>query len=127
MNIRKLVAFFSMTLGTALSGLALGALTAFVLSRLIGDDFAGWGGLVAVGIGMAIGYPAGVVVGQVVARFVLHYPGSLLWGMIGVMVGVSPLVIGEIWPVLLPAGSAVLILVLCPLLGTIGYFLGKQR
>ena len=114
-------------LGTVTSGIVTGAITAFVLSRFLTDDFGGWGGLVAVGIGMAIGYPAGVIIGQVVANRGLRYAGSLIWGVAGVIIGVLPLVIGEIWPLLLPAGSAaILLLVLCPLLGTVGYHAGKH-
>jgi hypothetical protein len=125
-NIR-IIALVSMMLGTALSGSAMAAIIAFALSRFMSNSFGGWGGLVAAGIGMAVGYPAGIIIGQVVVKRAMHYPGSLLGGAAGVMVGILPLVVGEIWPLSLPAGgAAILMLVLCPLLGTTGFHLVKH-
>ena len=79
------------------------------------------------GIGMAIGYPSGVFLGLALAKRLFNYPGSLLLGLAGVLVGVLPLVVGEMWPLLLPSSAAaILLLLLCPLLGTLGYHLGKS-
>jgi hypothetical protein len=124
---KRIIALISVMLGTALSGIAMAAVIAFVLSRVMSNSFGGWGGLLAAGIGIAAGYPAGIIIAQVVVKRAMHYPGSLLGGAAGVMVGVLPLVVGEIWPLSLPAGgAAILLLVLCPLLGTAGFHLGKH-
>ena len=125
----RFFAFVGMMFGTALTGLILGMILAFVLAIFIRNDFGGWGGFVAAGIGMAVGYPLGIIIGQIVIRRVFRHHGSLLLGAAGAVVGAAlPLGLGEMAPGLFPAGgAAVALLFLSPLLATVGYHVKRRE
>ena len=127
-RLASVFAFVGMMLGTALTGLVFGIILALVLAIFIRNDFGGWGGFVAAGIGMAAGYPLGIVIGQIIIRRVFRYEGSLLHGAFGAVVGAAlPIGLGEIAPSLFPAGgAAVVLLLLSPLLATVGYHLNRR-
>ncbi len=129
MRMRRIAAFLAMLLGTAAAGLMVGFGLGFLLSRLLGNDFAGWGDLVGASVGMFLGYPLGVFLGQVVAKAALHYAGSLLWGAGGILLGAG-LTIGLAEPLNLNVSPDLLLgtfFVLTPLLGTAGYHLRRSR
>ena len=127
-RLASVFAFVGMMLGTALTGLVIGIILALVLAVFIRNDFGGWGGLVAAGIGMAVGYPLGIIIGQAIIRRVFRYEGSLLLGATGAVVGAAlPLGVGEMAPGLFPAGgAAVVLLLLSPLLATVGYHVTRR-
>jgi hypothetical protein len=122
---RKAAIFISVVLGTAIIGIILGILGAVIGANLLEDGFAGWGGLVGAIMGMSIGYPIGVFAGLITINKLFHYPGSLLIGLIGVILGgVTPFLLAELSGVNLNADLLwVLILLSPPVLGAIGYHL----
>ena len=117
-----------MLLGSAITGILAGILGAVILSALLSDGYAGWGGLVGAIMGMAIGYPVGVFIGLVIFKKLLRYSGSLLFGLIGVIVGgILPFVLAE--PLSLNLNTNLLwaaVIISPPLLGTIGFNLRKK-
>ncbi len=120
--------FGGMLLGSAITGILAGILGAVILSALLSDGYAGWGGLVGAIMGMAIGYPVGVFIGLVIFRKLLRYNGSLILGLIGVIVGgILPFVLAE--PLSLILNTIFLwaaIIISPPLLGTVGFNLRKK-
>ncbi len=128
MIIQKLLKFTGMMLGTAVIGLMVGFGLGFLLSRVLHNNFAGWGGLVGALMGMAIGYPLGVIIGQILTYALLHYRGSLWLGALGAVIGVV-LVFGLAEPLNLNLSPVVLqgaFLLLSPLLATAGYHLRRR-
>ena len=121
------------------SSIIIGSLAGFLTylwGITTGDVFAGLGAVI---IGVVIGYPIGVVVGIILVRKVLHYKGSLLFGILGFVLGgfLSGIIMMVLGPVrLLDAfisgwatspvyamTAFILILVVVPLSFTIGYCL----
>ena len=89
-------------------------------------------GSTILGVGTVIGYQIGVIVGIVIVNKYLHYQGSPLFGIIGVIMGgVIPyfmfdyVVIGT--HLLNDIASWILVFTATPLLGTLGYRLFKKR
>ncbi|MDD4923897.1 MAG: hypothetical protein PHF74_03555 [Dehalococcoidales bacterium] len=117
-----------MIIGIAVAGAVFGILSAFILSRLMEDGYAGWGGLVGAIMGLAFGYPVGVFLGIVIFKRLLHYKGSLILGLVGVIVGGAlPFILAE--PLGLNNYTDLLwacIIISSPLLGTVGFNLRKK-
>lgn len=124
---RKVIHFAGMMLGSAITGLLVGLLGAAILSALLSNGADGWGGLVGVIMGIVIGYPVGVFIGLFIFKKFLHYNGSLLFGLIGVIIGgILPLVLAE--PLRLNLNANLLwsaIFISPPLLGVIGFYLKR--
>jgi hypothetical protein len=125
---RKVLKFIGMVIGTAVAGGIFGVLAALLLSWLMKGEIDGWGGLVGVIMGLALGYPLGVFLGIVIFKKLLRYNGSLILGLIGVILGGAlPFILAE--PLGLNNHGDLLwlfIIVISPLLGTIGFNLRKK-
>ncbi|UCD07982.1 MAG: hypothetical protein JSU79_06380 [Dehalococcoidales bacterium] len=119
-------------------GSLVGFLT-YIWGVTTGDVFAGLGAVV---IGIVIGYPIGAVVGIILVRKVLRYKGSLIFGILGFILGgfLSGVIIFVIGPVRLidalisgwatsPVYAMIaffLIVVVVPLSFALGYSFIKQ-
>jgi hypothetical protein len=77
--------FLLMLAGLTMSGLIIAIVSSLIGSVLLGNGYAGWGGLVGAIAGMVIGYPLGVVIGLIIVNLSIKYQGSLLYGLIGVV------------------------------------------
>ncbi len=112
-----------MVIGTAVAGGIIGVLAALLLSWLMQDEAGGWGGLVGVIMGLALGYPLGVFLGIVIFKKLLRYNGSLILGLIGVILGGAlPFILAE--PLGLNNHGDLLwlfIIISSPLLGTAAF------
>ena len=85
---RNIVKFILMAIGLGLIGILFGVTGALIGGRVLGSDSAGFGALgLAIG-GVIIGYPAGIIVGIISIKMVLHQKGSLLLGILGSIFGV---------------------------------------
>jgi len=127
--IKKVAVFSGMVIAIAIVGAIFGFLAALIGAQLLQDGAAGFGGLVGALAGMVIGYPIGVVIGIFLINKVIRYRGSLLFGAIGSIIGVV-FIIGLAEPLGInnnPDLLWALILLLPPLLGTIGFSLRGQR
>jgi hypothetical protein len=127
-SMRKVAVFSGMVIAIAIIGAIFGFLAALIGAQLLQDGAAGFGGLVGALAGMVIGYPIGVVIGIFLMNKVIRYRGSLLFGAIGSIVGVV-FIIGLAEPLSInnnPDLLWALILLLPPLLGTIGFHLRGQ-
>lgn len=117
-----------MLIGIAVAGGLFGVFSAFILSRLMDGGSGGWGGLIGVIMGLALGYPVGVFIGIVNFKKVFRYNGSLLLGLVGVVMGGAlPFILAE--PVGLNNYGDLLwavIIISSPLFGTIGFNLRKK-
>ena len=117
-----------MVITIAIIGAIFGFLAALIGAQLLQDGAAGFGGLVGALAGMVIGYPIGVVIGIFLINKVIRYRGSLLFGAVGSIIGVV-VIIGLAEPLGInnnPDLLWALILLLPPLLGTIGFHLRRQ-
>jgi NhaP-type Na+/H+ or K+/H+ antiporter len=125
---RNVLKYVAMIIGTAVAGAVFGILAAFLLSWLMQDSAGGWGGLVGIILGLAFGYPVGVFLGMVIFKTLLRYNGSLILGLIGVIVGGAlPFILAE--PLGLNNYADLLwacIILSSPLLGTLGFNLRKK-
>jgi hypothetical protein len=120
--------YFSMVIGTAAAGAVFGILAAYLLAWLMQDGYEGWGGLLGAVLGLAFGYPVGVFIGVIIFRNLLHYSGSLIFGLIGVIAGgILPFVLAEPLGVNNYTGLMWAFIILSsPLLGTIGFNISKK-
>ncbi len=125
---QKALKYIGMLIGIAIAGALFGIFSAFLLSWLMQDGAGGWGGLVGAILGLAFGYPVGVFLGIVIFKKLLHYNGSLILGLIGVIVGGAlPFILAE--PLGFNSYGDLLwgiIIVSSPLMGTIGFNLRKK-
>ncbi|MFH1662793.1 MAG: hypothetical protein ABH934_02615 [Chloroflexota bacterium] len=125
--VKKVAVFNGIVVAIAIIGAIFGFLAAAIGAQLLQDGAAGFGGLVGALAGMVIGYPIGVVIGIFFINKVLRYRGSLLFGAIGSIIGVV-FIIGLAEPLGInnnPDLLWALILLLPPLLGTIGFYLRR--
>ena len=84
---RNIVKFVIMTIGLGIIGIVFGVIGALIGGKVLGSDSFGFGALgLALG-GIIIGYPAGIIVGIISIRKILHQPGSLLFGILGSIIG----------------------------------------
>ena len=126
--IKKVVVFSGMIIAIAIIGAIFGFLAALIGAQLLQDGAAGFGGLVGALAGMVIGYPIGVAIGILLINKLIRYRGSLLFGAIGSIIGVV-FIIGLAKPLGInnnPDLLWALILLLPPLLGTIGFNFRRQ-
>ncbi len=83
----RIFKFVLMALGLAVLGVVFGVIGAFFGGRVLGSDSVGFGALgLAIG-GVIIGYPAGIIVGIIAIKKFLHQQGSLLFGILGSVIG----------------------------------------
>ena len=124
---QKVLKYIGMLIGIAVAGGLFGVFSAFILSRLMDGGSGGWGGLIGVIMGLALGYPVGVFIGIVIFKKVFRYNGSLLLGLVGVVMGGAlPFILAE--PVGLNNYGDLLwavIIISSPLFGTIGFNLKR--
>ncbi|MFH1639792.1 MAG: hypothetical protein ABIB93_05725 [Chloroflexota bacterium] len=84
---KTVVRFAVMTAGLGAIGILFGVGGALFGGRILGADAAGFGALgLAIG-GIMVGYPAGIIVGLVLIKKLLHQRGSLLLGILGSIFG----------------------------------------
>ena len=118
-----------MFVGISISGLIFGFLAAFLGVQLLEGEIAGFGSLVGAIAGMMIGYPLGIAIGMFLINKFFHYPGSLLFGFIGVILGaIIPFVLSE--PLSLnnsPDILWIIIIILPSLFGAIGFHLRRSK
>jgi hypothetical protein len=117
-----------MVILTAVTGLAFGALAAFIGASVLHGDLAGFGELAGALTGMVAGYPIGVIVGIILVKKLLHYQGSIMFGSLGSLCGVV-LTIGIAEPLNLNLHPDLLFasfFLASPLLGTLGFNLRRK-
>ena len=127
-SIKDILKFLGMVLLTGASGLVLGFGVGYLLAALMRNQLEGWGGLVGAIIGLFVFYPVGVIMGQVIFKL-RHYRGSLLLGIAGVFAGAF-MTMGLSYLFHINVSSNILLpsfLMLTPLLGTAGYYLGRRK
>ena len=121
---RNAASFVGTIIRIGIVGIIVGIAGAiFGASRMTGLDILA-GGL----IGLIIGYPIGVIVGIIWTNKVRHYYGSLLFGVIGSILG-TLLVIGLEEPLNLNLDPIILFgtfFLVVPLLCVIGFYLKSQ-
>ena len=84
---RNIVKFILMAIGLGLLGILFAVTGALIGGRVLGSDSAGFGALgLAIG-GVIIGYPAGIIVGIISIKRILRQKGSLLFGIVGSIIG----------------------------------------
>ena len=124
-NTRAVIYMF---LGAALAGIILCIIGVLIGAAALRGDIAGFGALVGGLLGGVIGYPLGVITGIVLIHRFLHYNGSLWLGIIGSVVGTA-IIIGVAGPLRLASNmdvTALCFLLVPPVLGTAGYYLGAR-
>ena len=85
---RIIVKFAFMAIGLGIIGIVFGVIGALIGGRVLGSDSVGFGALgLALG-GIIIGYPTGIIVGIISIKKILHQRGSLLFGILGSIIGV---------------------------------------
>ena len=97
------------------SGLVFGFIVGLVTSLLLGDPwglpFLIWG---------ALGLPIGLFIGIILTNKVLHYRGSILYGIFGLILAV--IIVGLIWFFLGHVFiGLILIITVIPVFTTLGY------
>ena len=121
---RNIASFIRTAFGIGILGIIVGIAGAiFGASRMSGLD-----GLALALIGLIIGYPIGVIIGIIWTNKVRHYYGSLLFGVIGSILG-TLLVIGLEEPLNLNLDPIILFgtfFLVVPLLCVIGFYLKSQ-
>ena len=124
---RAAARFVGVVIGLALFGGLIGFAGAGIGSFILRDGIAGFGALVGALSGFVIGYPLGVIAGIIMMNILLRFRGSLLFGIIGAVVGSAlPAAFAELLNVN-PNLFFSLYFIGSPLLGTIGYYLTRRR
>ena len=117
-----------MVIGIAFTGFVIGGIFALIGSLVMKNTLFGFGGMVGGIGGLVIGYPIGVIGGIIIFRYWIRYNGGIIPGILGsllgaviIMVLVVPLKINlpVVW-------TMTLYLVITPLFGTIGFYLGRK-
>lgn len=127
-SVKDILKFLGMVLLTGASGLVTGFGVGYLLAALMRNQLEGWGGLVGAIIGLFVFYPVGVVLGQIIFKL-RRYRGSLLLGIAGVFLGAF-MTMGLSYLLHINVSSNILLpsfLVLTPLIGTAGYYLGRRK
>jgi hypothetical protein len=84
---RNIAKFIIIVVGLGIIGILFGLAGALIGGRVLGSDSFGFGALgLALG-GILIGYPAGIIVGLILIKKLLHKRGSLLLGILGSVFG----------------------------------------
>ena len=90
---RKILRFVLMTIGLGVLGIVFGVIGALIGGKVLGGDSVGFGALgLAIG-GIIIGYPAGIIIGIILIRKILHQKGSLSLGILGSIIGALVIVV----------------------------------
>jgi len=84
---RRIARFILMAIGLGVTGIVFGLIGAIIGGKVIGGDSVGFGALGLALAGIMIGYPAGIIVGIVLIKKILHQRGSLLFGILGSIIG----------------------------------------
>ncbi|MFC2032158.1 hypothetical protein ACFLUS_02130 [Chloroflexota bacterium] len=83
----RILKFVLMAIGLGVLGIVVGVIGALIGGKVLGSDSVGFGALgLAIG-GVIIGYPAGIIVGIISIKKILHQQGSLLLGILGSIIG----------------------------------------
>ena len=120
---RNLVRFVGMVIGIGIVGIIVGIAGALTGAFIMKGQLFGFGDLAGALMGLIVGYPIGVMVGIILINKVLHYRGSLLFGVIGSILGAF-LTMGLAEPLNLNLNPNILFGVFflsVPLLCTIGF------
>ena len=126
---KKYLWFIAMFIGSGLVGLSVGVVALLVGAAVMRDEFFGLGGLIGGLWGLFLGYPLGVVVGLFLLKRFAHYQGSVIYGVIGCLIGAG-VSVGMIGPLNIAIDPSILFSIFfisCPLLATAGFYLGKKR
>ena len=125
--LRNIIRFCIMALVLGASGIIVAIIGAFVGSKILGSNDMEFGALgLAIG-GILIGYPKGIIIGILLIKKLFKQKGSLLFGLIGGIIGTVVTII-LIEPFNLTSNSYLLfgtffVLVTCLSLG--GFYLKK--
>ncbi|MFC1900788.1 hypothetical protein ACFLYN_04255 [Chloroflexota bacterium] len=128
-SLYKRVARFIITaIGLGIIGIAFGIGGAYIGGRVVGAGSVGFGALGLAIIGLFVGYPAGIVIGIILIKRLLHWHGSLLLGIIGIIVGMVTVIT---LAALLSLNSGIdllviILLLIVPVFCLIGFNLKKQ-
>ncbi|MBN1152295.1 MAG: hypothetical protein JXA58_03715 [Dehalococcoidia bacterium] len=104
-------------------GAVVAALCALLAGKALQGDTTGMGDLAAVLGGMLLGYPAGVCLGVVAVRWLFRWPGKVIWGIAGSVLGAA-LVMAAAEPFRLNANPDLLLVgyaLFTALCATVGY------
>jgi len=83
----RILKFVLMTVSLGVLGILFGVIGALIGGKVLGSDSVGFGALgLAIG-GVIIGYPAGIIIGIISIKKILHQQGSLLLGILGSIIG----------------------------------------
>jgi hypothetical protein len=127
-RIKKIARFWGMFIGIAFSGFIIGGILALIGSAIMKDKVFGLGRIVGSVGGLIIGYPVGVICGTILFRTWLKYNGAIISGIFGCLLGaiiilvlvvLLKIVISFVW-------TLSLYFIAAPLLGTIGFYLGRK-
>ncbi len=127
--IKGIATFTGMVAGTGLAGLIAGGIAALIGASVLRGDLPGFGALAGTLMGMIIGYPIGVFTALFLTNKLFHHPGSLLLGVLGILLGVI-ITIGLAEPLNLNHNTDLLFisfLLAPPLLGTTGFRLKNRK
>ena len=118
-----------MLIGIAFSGFIIGGIAALIGATMMKNSFFGFGGILGSVAGLIIGYPVGVMCGIILFRAWLKYNGAIISGILGCLLGaIIILVLAVPLKLDIPvAWTLALYLVVTPLLGTIGFYLGRKQ
>lgn len=83
----KIVKFVLMAFSLGVLGIVFAVLGAIIGGRVLGSDSFGFGALGLAIAGIIIGYPAGIIIGIISIKKLLHQKGSLLFGILGSIIG----------------------------------------
>lgn len=105
--VRRIARFILMAIGLGVIGIVFGLIGALIGGKVLGGNSVGFGALGLALAGIIIGYPAGIIVGIVSIKKILHQRGSLLLGISGSIIG-SVIVIALAEPLNLNSNTGLL-------------------
>jgi uncharacterized membrane protein YeaQ/YmgE (transglycosylase-associated protein family) len=79
--------FLMLAFALTLCGLIVAAIAALIAARIMEGRTTGLGHLAAVIGSMVVGYPVGVSTGVVATRYLAHWRGSVVRGILGAVLG----------------------------------------
>jgi hypothetical protein len=116
-------------LGTVFAGAVVCVIGILVGAALLRGELGGFGALAGGLLGATIGFPLGVIGGIILLHRLLHYNGSVWFGILGVVVAVG-LVIGLSGLFDFTENTDIIFtfyILAPPLLCTVGYCLGRKK
>jgi len=129
MENRKYLWFIAMVISSGLTGLTVGIVAVLIGASIMRGQLFGLGGLIGGLWGVFLGYPLGVVAGMFLLKRFVRYQGSVIYGVIGCLIGAG-VSFGLIGPMNIDVNPSILFSIFfisCPLLATAGFYLGKMR